>query len=89
MYPLTPAESDAEVDLLLTRGSEHLAIEVKTSTGYNTTMLKGLRAIGGLAGLTRRILVYNGARGFQTEEGIHVWPLDRFHEALATDRLWP
>ncbi len=85
----SPTESDAEVDFLLTRGNEHLAVEVKASTGYNTTMLKGLRAIDGLAGLTRRILIYNGARDFTTEDGIHVWPLDHFHEALAADRLWP
>lgn len=85
----SPTESDVEVDFLLTRGNEHLAMEVKASTGYNTTMLKGLRAIDGLSGLTRRILVYNGTRAFQTEDGIHVWPLGYFHEALASDRLWP
>ena len=43
----SPTESDAEVDFVLTRGDEHLALEVKASTGYNTTMLKGLRAIDG------------------------------------------
>lgn len=85
----SPTESDVEVDFLLTRGDEHLALEVKASTGYNTTMLKGLRAIDGLAGLTRRILIYNGTRDFRTEDGIHVWPVDQFHEALTTDRLWP
>jgi len=84
----SPTESDAEVDFLLTRGNEHLALEVKASTGYNTTMLKGLRAIDGLAGLTRRILIYNGTRDFQTEDGIHVWPLAYFHEALVSGRLW-
>ena len=85
----SPTESEAEVDFLLTRGDEHLALEVKASTGYNTTMLKGLRAIDGLTGLSRRILIYNGTRDFKTEDGIHVWPLDYFHEALTTDRLWP
>lgn len=85
----SPTESDAEVDFLLTRGNEHLALEVKASTVYNTTMLKGLRAIEGLTGLKRRILVYNGTRDFQTEDGIHVWPFAYFHESLASDRLWP
>ncbi|MCY3861005.1 MAG: DUF4143 domain-containing protein [bacterium] len=84
----SPTESDAEVDFLLTRGNEHLALEVKASTGYNTTMLKGLRAIDGLAGLTRRILIYNGTRDFRTEDGIHVWPLAYFHETLVSGRLW-
>ncbi len=85
----SPTESDAEVDFLLTRGNEHLALEVKAASRYNTTMLKGLRAIDGLPGLVRRILVYTGARCFQTADGVHVWPLDRFHDALAADQLWP
>ncbi len=85
----SPTESDVEVDFLLTRGSEYLAIEVKAATRYNTTMLKGLRAVDGLHGLACRILIYTGTRRFQTGDGIHVWPIDYFHEALATDQLWP
>ena len=85
----SPTESDVEVDFLLTRDGEHLAIEIKAAARYNTAMLKGLRAIDGLPGLARRILIYNGTRDFQTDDQICVWPLDYFHEALATDRLWP
>ena len=85
----SPTESDAEVDFLLTRDGEHLAIEVKAATRYNTAMLKGLRAVADLPGLARRILIYNGPRDFQTEDGIYVWTLDYFHEALTADRLWP
>lgn len=84
----SPVESDAEVDFVLTRDNEYLAIEVKAAATYNTSMLKGLRAIDGLSGLTRRILIYTGPHEFQTEDGIHVWPIDRFHEALAEDELW-
>lgn len=85
----SPTESDAEVDFILARGNEHLALEVKAATRYNTTMLKGLRAVEDLPSLTRRILIYTGAHDFQTEDGIEVWPLNHFHEALASDRLWP
>ncbi len=85
----SPVESDAEVDFVLTRDNEHLALEVKAATNYNTSMLKGLRAIDGLPSLVRRILIYTGPHEFQTEDGIHVWPLDRFHEALAEEGLWP
>jgi predicted AAA+ superfamily ATPase len=85
----SPVESDAEVDFVLTRDNEHLALEVKAATNYNTSMLKGLRAIEGLPGLVRRILIYTGTHEFQTEDGIQVWPLDRFHKALAEDGLWP
>ena len=52
-------------------------------------MLKGLRAIDGLPGLARRILIYSGTRYFQTDDQICVWPLAHFHEALASDQLWP
>lgn len=82
-------ESATEVDFVLTRDREHLAMEVKAAERYNTTMLKGLRTLADLSGLTRRILVYRGRRSFRTEDGIDVWPLDTLHEALRTDLLWP
>ena len=84
----SPVESDAEVDFVLTRDNEHLALEVKAAATCNTSMLKGLRAIEGLPGLVRRILIYTGTHEFQSEDGIHVWPIDRFHNALAEDGLW-
>lgn len=83
------AESPTEVDFVLTRDREHLAIEVKAAERYNTTMLKGLRAIAELPGLVRRILTYRGRHSFRTEDGIDVWTLDDLHEALRTNQLWP
>jgi predicted AAA+ superfamily ATPase len=78
-----------EVDFLLARQGEHLAIEVKSSARYNTTMLKGLRAIQDLPTLVRSILLYGGDRSFVTSEGIEVWPMARFSEALSLGTLWP
>ena len=83
------AESAAEVDFVLTRDREHLAIEIKASERYNTAMLKGLRAIADLPGLAGRILAYRGGRAFRTEDGIDIWPLDNLHQALQADQLWP
>ena len=83
------AESAAEVDFVLTRDREHLAIEVKATERYNTAMLKGLRAVADLPRLARRILAYRGQRAFRTEDGIDVWPLANLHHALQTDELWP
>ena len=83
------AESAAEVDFVLTRDREHVAIEVKASERYNTAMLKGPRAVADLPGLARRILLYRGRRAFRTEDGIDVWPLENFHQALQDDQLWP
>ncbi len=82
-------ESAAEVDFVLTRDREHLAIDVKASERHNTAMLKGLRALADLDGLTRRILVYRGRRSFRTEDGIDVWPIEDLHQALQADQLWP
>ena len=84
-----PAASNTEVDFLLSRETEYLAIEAKAAKRYNTTLLKGLRAIDGLSHLVRRILIYNGERVFRTEDGIDVWTVKQFLNALQTYRLWP
>ena len=78
-----------EVDFLLERQREYVAIEVKSAARYDTTLLKGLRAIQELPGLTRRFLLYGGERSFATTDGIEVWPIARFAEALAAGALWP
>lgn len=78
-----------EVDFLLERQGEYVAIEVKSATRYDTTLLKGLRAIQELPGLARRLLLYGGQRSFATSDGIEVWPISRFSEALSEGALWP
>ena len=83
-----PAQSQTEVDFVLTRDGKHLAIEVKAGRRYHPSMVKGLRAIADLAGLVRRILIYTGPHAFRTNDGIEVWPLATFHEAMAENRLW-
>ena len=85
----SPAESRVEVDFLLRRGNDFLAIESKTGERYHTAMLRGLRAVDGLSGLTRRVLVYGGRRSFRTDDGIEIWPAVRFAAELAADTLWP
>jgi hypothetical protein len=74
---------------LLRRGREFLAVEVKAQPRFSTPQLAGLRAIGELRRLTRRILVYLGDRDLRTDDGIDVWPLDRFAAAVADRSLWP
>ncbi len=68
---------------------KHLGIDVKAAERYNTTMLKGLRALAELPGLRRRVLAYRGQRSFRTDDGIDVWTMPQLHHALATDELWP
>ena len=78
-----------EVDFLLKRGKEYLAIEVKSQRRFSASMLAGLKAITELPGLGRRILIYRGQRRLKTSEGIDIWPLEIFLDALQTDQLWP
>ena len=76
-----------EVDFLLRRGGELVAIEVKSQPRYHTGMLPGLRAIAELPGIARRVLVYGGKRSFRTGDGIDVWSTDRLQQALAENTL--
>ena len=79
-----------EVDFLLRRDRDFLAIEVKAQPRFSTPQLTGLRAIGELPRLVRRILVYLGDRHLRSEEdGIEVWRIDRFTVAVADGLLWP
>ncbi len=78
-----------EVDFLLRRAKEYLAIEVKSQRRFSSGQLSGLRAIADLPKVVRRVLVYLGADRLRTEDGIEIWPLDAFLNAVAADRLWP
>jgi predicted AAA+ superfamily ATPase len=77
-----------EVDFLLRRGRKLLAVEVKSARRYSPTLLSGLKAIGDLVNLSRRILVYGGTRKLTTADGIEIWPLEAFSDALAAGELW-
>lgn len=78
-----------EVDFLLRRGREYLALEVKAQARFSTSQLSGLRAIADLPRLARRVLVYLGERRLRTGDGIEVWPLRYLLARLAEKRLWP
>ena len=85
-----PAQTLAtEVDFLLRRGRQYLAIEVKARPRISSTELTGLRAIAGLRGLAGRILIYTGSRRLRTDDGIEIWPLEVWLEALAGGKVWP
>jgi predicted AAA+ superfamily ATPase len=78
-----------EVDFLLRRRREFIAIEVKASKRFERSMSQGLRAIAALPGVVRRVLVYAGERSLRVDEGIEIWPIWRLSETLALGRLWP
>ena len=70
------------------REGDFVAIEAKASARTHDRHLAGLRAVAALPGLRRSILVYTGTRQMRTSDGIDIWPLPAFLEALETDRLW-
>lgn len=85
-----PAQSkDTEVDFLLHRNGEFLAIEVKAGATYSRSWLTGMKAIVDLPGIARRIILYTGQDVLRVAEGIEIWPVEHFLESLAEDRLWP
>jgi predicted AAA+ superfamily ATPase len=84
----SPAETvKTEVDFLLRRGARFVAVEVKASTRADAESLRGLRAIAGLRGLERRVLVHLGRAPRRTEDGIDVLPFADFSALLASGRL--
>ena len=78
-----------EVDFLLRRGRELLALEVKAARRFSRSWLGGLKAVGDLEGVVRRVVVHPGPRSLETAGGIEVWSLGELLERLAGDTLWP
>ena len=85
IYYWSSLESKTEVDFLLKRGEELIAIEVKAKHDVFSQDYRGLRAIGGLTSVKRRIVVYLGKTIRKTEEGIEIWPFDFFCKNLKED----
>ncbi len=83
------AGSRVEVDFLLHRGTETVAIDVKSGDAVRKADLRGLRAVADVAGVVRRLVVYRGPRSRQTEDGIDVLPVAAFLEELAAGTLFP
>ncbi len=89
-YYWAPGEAqETEVDFLLRRGREFVAVEVKAGANFSAAATRGLRAIAGLRGLVRRILVYGGSRRLELEDGITVLPVADFVEWVEAERLFP
>jgi predicted AAA+ superfamily ATPase len=77
----SPADARTEVDFLLRFGKQFVAIEAEAGGRYSDHTLSGLRAIGHLAGVKRRILVYNGRTPGKTHDGVQIMPLAEFLDA--------
>jgi len=76
-----------EVDFLLVRGADLIAVEAKSGNVFSDAWGKGLRAVRPLKGLRRRIIVCPRGPVLRTKDGIDVFPFQHFTELLARDAL--
>jgi predicted AAA+ superfamily ATPase len=87
LYHWAPTEGGSEVDFLIQRGSEFTAIEVKAKETLSSRDFVGLKAISGLKGIRRRMVVFMGDRPFRTENGIDGLPISDFLQELEAKRI--
>ena len=82
LFYWAPAEAiKTEVDFILTRNKEKIAIEVKATDRIRPEHFLGLRAISHLKGVKRRILLYLGKRD-RIQDGIEIYGFDSFVKLL-------
>jgi len=86
-YWAPSGRSKTEVDFLIARGTELIAVEAKSGQTFTDTWCKSLRAVAQLKGLCRRIIVYPQGPVLRTEDGIDVFPFQHFSDLLASSNL--
>jgi uncharacterized protein len=75
-------ERGTEVDFVLTRGDEHIAIEVKATRSFRQDHARSLRALRKDLPLQRAIVVTLGSDVERTDDDIDVWPWRTFTDWL-------
>jgi len=84
----SPAEAKlTEVDFLLKKDREFIAIEVKASSVLRPEHFKGLRAIDALKGLKRKIVVYLGKGNLRVDKDIEVMTFNTFIDELLKQKI--
>jgi len=81
--------SGVEVDLILRRGKDLVALEVKAGAAVRDSELRGLRAIAELPAVRRRIVVFRGERQQETEDGIELLPVREFLDDVERGTMFP
>jgi predicted AAA+ superfamily ATPase len=76
-----------EVDFVLQRGKELVAIEVKSTNRFSDQLCKGIRAFDAHPRVARRIVVYTGKERLATRDGIEVLPFLDFCALLHDGKL--
>ncbi len=75
---------DLEVDFIVKAHSKFAAVEVKSGERLRKDDLAGLKSIGDLPKLKRRILVYPSVEHQETSDGIEVMGFQQFSDELKT-----
>jgi predicted AAA+ superfamily ATPase len=89
MYYWAPSgRSETEVDFILVRGGDLIAVEAKSGNTFSDAWCKGLRAVAQLKGLQRRIIVCLHGPAMRTKDGIDVLSFQNLAEQLAENALW-
>ncbi len=81
--------SGVEVDVLLRRGRDLVAVEIKSAKVVRDVDLRGLRAVAELPRVRRRLVVFGGERRQTTTDGIEVLPVREFLREVEGDSVFP
>ena len=84
-YWAPSSKAETEVDFLLSKGDRFVAVEVKSGKTFSESWCKGLRAVAGLAGLYRRIVVYPDGPILKTKDNIEIFPFRHFSMQVIDD----
>ena len=79
---------ETEVDFLVIRGDEMIAVEVKSGATFNETWCKGIRAFGTPPGVVRRIVVCPNSPDMRTADGIEILSYRRLASILHEGSLF-
>jgi predicted AAA+ superfamily ATPase len=88
-YWSPPGGGGMEVDFVLRRGDELLAIEVKSGKSFEERWCRGLRALGEIGKVRRRIVVYPEGPVLRTKDKIDILPFVTFSGLVAAGEIWP
>ena len=81
--------SSVEVDFVLRRGRDLVALEVRSGRKVFEADLRGLRTIADLPRVRRRVVVCRGDRRQKTADGIDILPVAAFVAELERSSLFP
>jgi predicted AAA+ superfamily ATPase len=81
--------SSVEVDFVLRQAGDLVALEVRAGQKVFDADLRGLRAMGELARVRRRLVVCRGERRQKTADGIEILPVAAFLGELERGALFP